>query len=71
MTGLFSGGSPFTFPTGSGPTGNPSGNIGPNMPSGNITSFVITHGGGSGNTHLFITAMKINGIVVDFGLNMM
>lgn len=73
FTGQFSGGSPFTFPTTSPDSsgGTPSGNLAPNMPSGNITSFTITHGGGSGNSHLFINAMKINGIVVDFGRNLM
>jgi hypothetical protein len=72
FTGQFNGGSPFSFPTTS-PNGGgtPSGNLSPHIPSGNITSFTITHGGGSGNSHLFVNAMKINGITVDFGRNLM
>jgi len=70
FTGVFSGGSPFSFPTAPG-TSTPSGNLAPNMPSGNITSFTITHGGGSGNSHIYVHAMKINGIIVDFGRNLM
>lgn len=69
LTGSFNGGSSFTFPSTTTDTGTPSGSLAPHLPSGNITSFRITHGGGSGNSHLYIHALKINGVIVDFGRN--
>lgn len=69
LTGSFNGGSSFSFPSTTSDTGTPSGSLAPHLPSGNITSFRITHGGGSGNSHLYIHALKINGVIVDFGRN--
>ena len=69
LSGSFNGGNSFNFPSTTTDTGTPSGSLAPHLPSGNITSFRITHGGGSGNSHLYIHALKINGVIVDFGRN--
>ena len=69
LKGSFNGGTEFDIPTHSPDAGTPSGSLAPHLPTGDITSFSVKHPGGSGNTHLFIHELRINGATVDFGRN--
>ena len=69
LTGQFNSDTPFSFPTHTSDPGTPSGNLAPNLPGGDVSTFKITNPGGSGNTHLFVHEIRINGATVDFGRN--
>jgi len=69
LTGQFNSDTPFSFPTHTSNPGTPSGNLAPNLPGGDVSTFKITNPGGSGNTHVFIHEIRINGATVDFGRN--
>jgi len=69
LTGQFNSDSPFSFPTHTSDPGTPSGNLAPHLPGGDVSTFKVTNPGGSGNTHLFIHELRINGATIDFGRN--
>ena len=69
LTGQFNSDTPFSIPTHTSNPGTPSGNLAPNLPGGDVSTFKITNPGGSGNTHLFVHEIRINGATVDFGRN--
>ena len=46
-----------------------SGPLAPNLPGGNVTKFTITTSGNSTNANIQVSAIKVNGAVIDFGQN--
>ena len=70
FTGHFNTDSPFPVSTqaeGSGCIA--SGSLAPNLPGGNVTKFTLTTSGNSTNANIQVSAIKVNGAVIDFGQN--
>ena len=70
FTGHFNTDSPFPVATQNESSGcTPSGSLAPSLPGGNVTKFTITTSNNSSNASIQVAAIKVNGVVIDFGQN--